>query len=347
MFDATTYARNFSMRLYLGLGLFAFTLTELVGPSLAQAAVANCMSLDGSCEVNNDMGDFVACECADGSGGAGGGGNDWAGLSDLELQPICDEQLAMFCGPPPPPSGIPCASPAGSCFIDNVPEDSLSCECADGSGGGMAGGMMWAGYSDMELLAECEIELDLFCGPPPPPAGLECSNRLGDCTISNDPTDWIECTCADGEGFAGGGGMMWAGLSDDELVLECEAQLDDGCAIGGSEGSTGDPGTSGTGGTGDPGETEGTGGTGAGSTGGHDTGMDESGGASEGSSGAGPGTTTGDGATGSSEGSESGADGGGGGTSGCSVAPRSAASGWALALLGLLGLGRRRRQRAG
>lgn len=336
------------MRLPLGLALLTFTLTELVGPGIAEAAIADCMSADGSCEVSNDAGDFVSCSCADGTGVAGGGTNDWAGLSELELQPICEEQLAMLCGPVPPPAGVQCVSPAGACVIDNVPEDSLSCECVDGSGGGLAGGNMWAGLSDMELLDQCNMELASLCGgappPPPPPPALECSSRLGACTIASEPEDFLECVCADGMGFSGGGGNDWAGLSDEELLALCEDALAGGCAVGSETGGeTGEPGDTG-------GETGGEGSTGGGSTGepGQDTGVDDSGGVSEGSSGGVPDPTAGDDATGgASEGSDGGGSGDEGGSSGgCSVAPRSGPGGWALVLLGLVGVGWRRRRAA-
>lgn len=345
------------MRFHLGLCLLGITLIELVGPGTAAAATANCMNPDGSCEVSNDGMDFTSCECADGTGVAGGGGNAWAGLSELELQPICEEQLAMFCGPVMPPDGIPCASPAGSCIIDNDPEDSLGCECADGSGGGFAGGNAWAGLSDMELLMQCEQELAVLCGgapppPPPPPPALECSSRLGACSIASEPLDFLVCECADGNAFEGGGGNDWAGLSEEELLMICEEALADGCAAGGETGGegtggeeTGGAGSEGTGGEGTGGE--GTGGEGTGEPG--ETGVDDSGGASEGSGGEGPEpATTGDDATGGgSEGTGGEGDGGGSGGGGsCSIAPRSTPSGLALALLGLLGVGWRRRRAA-
>src|SRR5262245_12444385 len=96
-----------SLGLSLGLGLLlASSLAELVGSGIARAAMADCMNADGSCVVNNDAGDFVACECTSGESPMGGGANDWAGLSEVELQPICDEQLALLC--PPPPVEIMC-----------------------------------------------------------------------------------------------------------------------------------------------------------------------------------------------------------------------------------------------
>ena len=101
-----------TLRFPLGLALLvtSFSFTQ---PSTAQAAVANCMTPDGACEVSNDGVDSVFCECADGSAGGGGGFMEWAGLSEMDLQPICVEQIAIFCGPPMF-DGIPCSSPSGS-----------------------------------------------------------------------------------------------------------------------------------------------------------------------------------------------------------------------------------------
>jgi MYXO-CTERM domain-containing protein len=387
------------MHLHRGLGRLAFTLTALAGPGLAQAATAQCMSLDGSCEVSNDGMDWTECMCADGSGVGGGGGNEWAGLSEAELGPICEEQLANFCGPFIPPDYVECYDALGYCAIDNEPEDELACECWDGTTGGTAGGMAWAGWDDVQLLAECEVQLDMICLPPPmsidctntngectianvpsdflacecvggdggsfgggnawagydelqlhaecglqlvglcggplpPPPWQTCSSSLGECIIDNDPEDLLECTCADGEMIAEGGGNEWAGLSEEELFMMCEEQLYEGCAVdAGSESGTdtGDTGTTSSGGsTGEPG----------------DTGIDDSGGTPEGSSGTPPPADTGDDTTGdASGGSDGGATGGDGGSS-CSVTGRSQSGGWALALLGLVGVGWRRRRTA-
>lgn len=390
------------MNLHRGLPLLAFTLATLAGPGLVRAATANCMSPDGTCEVSNDGMDWTECMCADGSGGGGGGGNEWAGLSELELQPICEEQLASFCGPFVPPDYVECYDLLGYCTIDNEPEDELFCECYDGSSDGIAGGMAWAGWSDAQLLAECEAQLDTICVPPPdaivcnnvngeciidndpedflacectggdggsfgggnawagyselelhnecgtqlvglcggplpPPPWLECSSSLGECTIDNDPEDLLECTCADGERISSGGGSEWAGLSEDELFMECEEQLFEGCAVGAESGSGTD-----TGNTGD------TGSTGAGSSTGEpspDTGIDGSG-TSAGSTGTPPPATTGDDTTeGASESGDGGAAGGDGSGCSCSTNGRRALGDWALALLGLAGVGWRRRSR--
>ncbi len=211
------------MNLQHRLGLLAFTLTSLAGASVASAATANCMSADGTCEVSNDGFDWLECMCADGSGGGGGGGNAWAGLSEAELQPICEEQLANFCGPFVPPDYVECYDFLGYCIIDNEPEDSLECECYDGSSGGVAGGMAWAGYSDMQLLTECEAQLEMYCVPPP--MSLVCSNTNGECTIANVPSDFLVCECNNGDGGAQGGGNAWAGYSELELHGECGNQL--------------------------------------------------------------------------------------------------------------------------
>lgn len=399
--------RDTPMPLRRGLALFAFTLTTLAGPGLAQAATAGCMSADGSCEVSNDGFDWTECMCADGSGGGGGGGNEWAGLSEVELGPICEEQLASFCGPFVPPDYVECYDVLGYCIIDNEPEDELQCECLDGSVGGLPpGGMAWAGWSDVQLLAECEAQLAMICVPPPgsiacsnvngectianvpqdllacqctngdgggfgggnawagyselelhgecgtqlvglcggplpPPPWLECSSSLGECIIDNDPEDLLECTCADGERIASGGGSEWAGLSEEELFMECETQLYEGCAVG-SESSSGTD-------TGDASDTGDTGTTGSASSTGEtpaDTGLDDSSGTPAGSSGTPDPATTGDDTTeGASEGSEGAAAGDASGCS-CSATRRSRAGDWALALLGLVGLGWRRRRAA-
>lgn len=386
------------MPLHRNAPLLVLTLATLASPGLAHAAVANCMSADGTCEVSNDGFDWLECMCADGSGGGGGGGNEWAGLTELELVPICEEQLAAFCGPFVPPDYVECYGLYGSCTIDNEPEDELECYCIDGTTGMVMGGNAWAGYTDPQLAAECEVQLDAYCvappgsvmcsnangectlsnmpedlaacecvggdygsfgggnawaglselelfgecgmqlvsfcgGPLPPPPWTVCSSSLGECTIDNDPEELLECTCADGEMFSGDGGGAWAGLSQDELFMECEVQLFEGCGMaGGSSGSTG-PGD-GTD-TGDASTSEGEGSTGLPGEG-----------SSEGpdqpppgdSSGGTPPGTTGDDATGD----PGETDGGEAGGCGCTSASPSAPHGWALVLLGLVGLRRRR-----
>jgi MYXO-CTERM domain-containing protein len=392
------------MDLRRGLPYLAFTLATLSAPGLAQAATAQCIGPDGTCQVSNDGFDWIDCMCNDGSGGGGGGGNAWAGLSEMELQPICEEQLADFCGPFVPPDYLECWGFLGSCIIDNDPEDLLECWCFDGSGVGMSGGMTWAGWTDAQLIAECEAQLDATCVPPPgsidcsntngecmitnvpedflacecgngdgggygggnawagyselqlhnecgqqlvsfcggplpPPPWLECSSNLGDCIIDNDPEDLLECTCADGETISSSGGNAWAGLSNEELFMECEEQLFEGCAASEDSGtgtdsggsSDGDTGSSSGSSTGEPGS--GTGIDGSGSSGGTP-----------------PPASTGDDPTGgASEGSEGGAaDGGSGGGCSCSSTGGSQTGGWALALLGLVGVRwRRRAARAG
>lgn len=395
------------MSLARHLPLLALTLTTLAAPALARAATANCMSASGSCEVSNDGFDWVECMCADGSGGGGGGGNMWAGLSELELFPICEDQLASFCGPFVPPELLQCSGVLGSCTIDNDPEDSILCECYDGTTGGVPGGGAWAGWSDMQLYAECEAQLDTVCLPPagslecsnangtcsianvpedflacdcgggdgggwfggnawagyseldlfdecgtqlvglcggpfPPPPWAACSSTLGECILDNDPVDSLECTCADGETISEGGGSEWAGLSPEELFMECEEQLYAGCSV--SMGSSG----SGTGDGSGTGESSGTG-VGDGSTGsggatgepGASTGIDGSGGNLEGSSGTPEPGTTGDDTTGDLPASDDGA------TGGCSCSASHEPGGGALALVGLVGLvGLRGRRRA-
>ena len=334
------------MRLHLGLGLLTLTVAGLVAPASAHAAMASCMSPDGSCEISNVPDDMLNCMCADGSGGGYGGGNMWAGLSDMELQPVCDAELASFCGgAPPPPPGLVCATMNGTCEISNSPFDYIDCLCSDGTGFGYGGGNMWAGLSDPELIMICEGIANTECmggPPPPPPSAVECSSRLGTCVVDNVPEDSVDCQCADGGEVGGVGGNMWAGLSEGEMLMVCEDQIVELC---GEEGGTtsGDTGDSG-GDTGD-GSGDSTGGGEGTSTGHGDSGEDTGGESDVGESG--EGTTGGPGETdGGSEDSGGSGGGEGGGGGGCSVAPRGASGGLALALLGLLGLGRRRRRRA-
>jgi MYXO-CTERM domain-containing protein len=382
------------MRFHRGLPLLAFTLTALAGQGLLQAATANCVNRFGTCDVSNNGFDWTECMCADGSGGGGGGGNMWAGLSDMELVPICEEQLDMFCGPFIPPDWTECWGAFGFCILENDPEDSLFCECYDGSVTGVAGGNAWAGYDDAMLLAECEVQLDMSCMPPaagiacsnangectianvpsdflacecgsgdggvmsggnawagyseldlhtecgtqlvsfcggplPPLPWVECSSKLGACMIDNDPADVLECTCADGQRISGGGGNEWAGLSNDELFTECEEQLYQGCAAGADSGTdTGDTTTT------DSGSSSGDSGP--------DTGIDGSGDSSSTGTPPPPPTTSDD-ATGDSSGGDGGATGDGGGCS-CTTSRPPSTGEWLLALLGVVGVGWRRRR---
>ena len=203
------------------------TLAALAIPALAQAATAECMGEYGSCTVTNDGFDEAECMCADGGGGGFGGGNEWAGLSEVELGPICEEVLADFCGPFIPPEEVFCWSFLGDCAIDNEPDDTLYCNCADGSTPTMEGGMAWAGWSDDQLYDECEAQLDMLCLPPP--GSMECDNGSGMCIIDNMPEDFLACECAGGDGGSTGGGNDWAGYSELELFDECASQLVDFC----------------------------------------------------------------------------------------------------------------------
>lgn len=211
------------MHLHRGLSLFVFTLPILAAPALGQAATANCMGALGTCEVTNDGFDWAECTCADGSGIGFGGGNEWAGLSEVELGPICEEQLASLCGPIVEPEQIICANSYGTCAIDNDPADSILCDCWDGTTGGVPGGGAWAGYSDRELFLECATQLFMVCLPPA--TSLDCSNANGQCTIANEPLDFLSCECADGSGSGQNGGNAWAGYSELELFDECGTEL--------------------------------------------------------------------------------------------------------------------------
>ncbi|MCH9684476.1 MAG: hypothetical protein K0V04_23780 [Deltaproteobacteria bacterium] len=356
------------MRIHLSLGLFVSTLVGLATPLTAQAAEAMCVGPEGDCTVSNVPEDNLICNCASGLGGGFFGGNQWAGLSDTDLEPICDAELLAFCGGAPPFPGLECMGMNGTCTISNNPIDWIECACDDGSGFGGGGGNQWAGLSDADLLLICEDQANMGCmGGPPPPPGLVCQNADGICEISNFPEDNLFCECADGSAGGIGGGNNWAGLSDADLLMVCDDELVQFCSGGlppattttdgpdteGGESSTSDdPGATDTSTTSgdDATSTTTTSATGSPDTGDDDTdppGTSEEGGSGAASTGVSSnGSTSVAATTGGSGGADGGADGGGDGGGGCSVAPRSNAGGWGLMLLGLAGLGWRRRRRA-
>jgi MYXO-CTERM domain-containing protein len=105
-----------------------------------------------------------------------------------------------------------------------------------------------------------------------------CTNAFGECTVSNDGFDSIECLC-NGEGFGGTGGDQYTDLTEDELLQVCIDQLvfceggNDTSTDGGGTG-TSDTGVDPTGdgdGDGDGGDTA-MSGDGDGDTGGNSTG---------------------------------------------------------------------------
>jgi MYXO-CTERM domain-containing protein len=319
-------------------------LASFCGPFVPPEYV-ECWGGLGSCTIDNEPEDELECWCADGTTPGNIGGNMWAGWDDMMLFTECEAQLDALCLPPP--GSLECMNTNGQCWIDNQPMDFLACDCGGGDGGSFGGGNAWAGYDEGQLYDQCGLELVSFCGGPlPPPLWLECSSSLGECIIDNDPEDLLECTCADGQMIASGGGNTWAGLSDEELFMECEEQLYEGCGVSAESGSGSDSGDSGDSTGGGDSSSSGS----AGSTGEPpaDTGIDGSG--SEGSTGGTPPPAgTGDDTTGGgSEGSDGGAaDGGGGSGCSCSTDGRSEGGGWALMLLGLVGVGfGRRRARA-
>jgi len=116
---------------------------------------------------------------------------------------------------------VTCDSPLGECQLSNDGQDQASCTCEDAIGGGIFGGMAWAGLSEGELLVECDAFLESWCDPDPP---LYCSDATGTCNVDTDP-DSFACDCVDGSTPSGGGGNAWTGLSDDELAQVCVEQL--------------------------------------------------------------------------------------------------------------------------
>jgi MYXO-CTERM domain-containing protein len=193
----------------------------------ARALDAACMSKLGDCSVTNSPQDFTSCECVGGEGIAGGGGNEWAGLNQAQLQAVCEEQLDQFCGPPGPIEGVPCESELGMCIVDNEP-DSVSCDCVGEGGGGAAGGNEWDGFTDEQLAGVCAEQLEVWCGDQPDPEWL-CENDLGGCSITTDEDVSVFCGCAFGGGGGGPGDPEWVDLGEDELLEVCFMQLDNYC----------------------------------------------------------------------------------------------------------------------
>ncbi|MEM6989566.1 MAG: hypothetical protein AAF721_03690 [Myxococcota bacterium] len=122
-----------------------------------------CEDSTGSCTVDNDP-DSYACECADGSTPSGEGGNAWSGLDEWQLHDVCYEQLEA-CPPVAPKGGVLCEGPLGWCTVENMPNDTYSCTCDDGSGVAYVGFDDWAGYTEAQLDALCEETLDNSCVP--------------------------------------------------------------------------------------------------------------------------------------------------------------------------------------
>lgn len=196
----------------------------------AFALESSCMTANGICEVSNVPDDSGSCECADGGAGGFGGGNEWAAYNQAQMDMVCLETVEAFCGPPPPPDGVPCGSVLGECLIDNEP-DNLSCECAGGLGGGFGGGNEWDGLSDDELADVCLEQLDLFCGAPPDPEWL-CESDLGGCSIDiSEDGVFVTCGCDDGGAFYPGD-PEWADLDEDDLLEVCFGELDATCGVG-------------------------------------------------------------------------------------------------------------------
>jgi MYXO-CTERM domain-containing protein len=343
----------------LSLASFAVLVPE------AHALESMCASAQGDCSLSNVPDDSISCECADGSGVGGGGGNEWAGFNQAQLDAECEAQLAALCGPPGPVEGVPCEDKTGSCVVDNEP-DSVSCECADGNGAGGVGGNDWDGLTDDELQTVCFEQLDLYCGGGPPPPVWQCETKVGGCTIDIGEEVSVFCGCAEGGGGGGPGEAEWAGLGEDELLDVCYDQITVFCG-GVAEGSTSNSGT-------EEGTSEGTASTSEGSTG--DTATEggtsqgeteDTGGTGEESSSGAPSTesdsatvsaTDSDSATDSASASASATDTAGtedtGDTAGettddgsgcsCNAADDRPGATWALGLLGLLGVRLRRRR---
>gem|GEM_PF-2961252 len=245
----------------------------------ADAASATCEGPEGSCEVSNDMDeDSFGCECANGGGDGGGGGDAWAGLSEKELQEVCEGVLEDNCGDgPPPPKGVPCEDKTGSCVVDNNP-DFVTCSCADeGGGDGGEGGNAWDDYDEDQLYDECLAQLESACGPVEPTGG---SMDSGGDSAGDDAGD------ADGGGEDGAdGGETGAGGTDEGG----DAADGDGDDDGGKAGQEG--------GGDEAGQEDGAGGDAAGGDTGNDTDGSADGGAGDDEGGGSKGCSIGGGST--------------------------------------------------
>ncbi len=309
-----------SLRQWMVVGLPLLVAAVGLVPAEARAASASCDDKTGSCDISNDGMDSISCLCADGGFVGGGGGSDWAGLDSDELEAVCFEQLAAFCGEPPPPTGVPCETDLGACTVDNEP-DQVFCECADGSEPGGFGGSEWDGLDDDALYDVCLEQVEYWCTPSET-TGEETSTSTTDPTIgptdTTDPTDPTDSTTDP------------TGSTTDPTATGTTGDTDPGTTGDTDPGTTGDT---------DPGTT---GDTDPGTTGATMTGNDDD--SMTGATMTGQVSATAGEEESSSEGT-AGADGGGDG-SGCScdVDGRDRSGLLGLGLLGLLGLRSRRRR---
>lgn len=229
----------------------------------ADAASATCEGPEGSCEVSNDDDlDSFGCECAGGGGDGGAGGMEWAGLSEAELQDVCDQVLEENCGDgPPPPKGIPCEDKTGSCVVDNMP-DFVTCACADeGGGDGGEGGNAWDDYDEDQLYEECLAQLESACGPVEPTGGSMDSGGESD----GGADDAADDGPAEGDDGADGGDT---GAGDGTEGGADDGGAEAGQEEGGAEAGQGDE-AGGDAGDGDTGnDTDGSGADGGGDDGG-------------------------------------------------------------------------------
>ena len=196
--------RNSLVR-WLGFGIVA---VGLGAGSSARAADVDCGTQLGTCELNNDEGSNYVCHCIVGGELAGDAGDAWSELSALELLMACPDITDSICPPLPPPlEWVSCFNSEGGCNILNDPEDNLWCECLGGNFG-IAGGNLWAGLGDDQLMDVCVENLEALCGE-----GSTTTGESGGSEESGDPsdsggTDWGSSTSSSSSGdeFPGTGG---------------------------------------------------------------------------------------------------------------------------------------------
>jgi len=215
----------------------------------------SCETELGACNVDNEP-DSVGCECANGSGGFGGGGNDWDGLSDDQLYDVCLQQIQEFCDPGP--VEWDCENEYGGCDIHVEPEPSYGCGCAEGGdGGGGPGDPSWSELSEDELYDVCLGQIAEVCGGAPPTTTSETDSATSgtedagsedaSATAGTEDTGGTEGGETDGEettgdptGETGVSATEGESVSASASATDATASAGDDDSSGGADGGAGD-----------------------------------------------------------------------------------------------------------